>query len=40
MEVPEWIIMLVGRLALENEALRIAEAQRRAPQPVAPPPTA
>lgn len=34
MEIPEWIIMLVGRLALENEALRINVLREQAAQTV------
>lgn len=34
MELPEWIATLIGRLTLENEALRqaLAEAQKWVPQ--------
>jgi hypothetical protein len=31
MEVPEWIATMVGRLVLENEALRRALAEAEAP---------
>lgn len=37
MDIPEWLATLVGRLVLENEALRRALAEATPPAPGPPP---